>query len=43
MFPPIFIPPGQEREFREASLLGTAVGLAVFVVLAYVARWLGLV
>ncbi len=43
MFPPPIIEPGQEREFREASLFGTAVGLAVFVAFAYVLRWLGLV
>lgn len=42
MFEPwIDISPGQEREFREASLAESVVGLAVTVVFLYVLRWLG--
>jgi hypothetical protein len=36
------IPPGQERAFREGSLVGSALGLGIGVAVLYAFHWLAL-
>ena len=40
-FPPIDIPPGQEKEYREALLVSTVACMAVVTVILYIFHWCG--